>query len=174
VISTPSADTDSKVIHCGSGSKVLRDRITAAADVKNFATAGKIVVNSLPSEQNSDGCSASSPARFTPSHPQRVTQRAPAGSKASAQRSERTPSREDFCISSTGGAAAVERKFETSKIMKDWKEITHYAGFDWPKAITTLSLSMTVARSWSNFPSSTQKGGRFTWPPSLPYDNDRG
>jgi hypothetical protein len=90
-------------------------------------------VNSLPSEQNSDGCSASSPARFIPSDPQRVTQRAPAGSKASARRSERTPSREDSCISSTGGAAALKRKSETSKTIKDWKEITHYAGFHWAK-----------------------------------------
>jgi hypothetical protein len=139
------ADTDSKVIHCGSGSKVLRDRITAAADVKNFATAGKIVVNSLPSAQNSDGCGASSPARFTPSHPQRVAQRAPAGSKASAQRSERTPSHEDFCISSTGGAAALERKSETSKIMKDWKEITHYAGFDWATDGTRKEYMESVA-----------------------------
>ena len=101
--------------------------------MNNFATVRNFVVNSLPSEENDDGCRASGPARFRLSYPKRIRKRTPAGSKASAQRSERTPSHEDFCISSTGRAAALERKPETSKTMKDWKEITHYAGFDWAK-----------------------------------------
>jgi hypothetical protein len=45
---------------------------------------------------------------------------------------------EDSCISSTGDAVALERKPETSKTMKAWKEITRYAGLIGPKAITTL------------------------------------
>jgi transposase len=85
-------------------------------------------------EETADGCNASSLARSFVTHSTRILSRKPASSKASARRSERTPSHEDSCISLAREPAALKPQPEKrSKKMKTFQEITHYAGLDWAK-----------------------------------------
>jgi transposase len=83
----------------------------------------------IPGDSN-----ASSKARLFRPNPKRITRRTPADSKASTQRSERTPSHEDSCIRSTREPAALKpQPQKRNKPVKEIKEITHYAGLDWAK-----------------------------------------
>jgi len=119
--------------------------------VNNFATVRNFVVNSLPSEENDDGCRASGPARFRLSYPKRIRKRTPAGSKASAQRSERTPSHEDFCISSTGRAAALERNYYPAALeaFDDWTMPAAWAFVE--SFPTPQDLVKAGKRRWEKF-----------------------
>jgi transposase len=52
------------------------------------------------------------------------------------QKSERTSSHEDSCISSTSDARALgttNHQSKTGENMKNWNEFTHFAGIDWAK-----------------------------------------
>ena len=55
----------------------------------------------------------------------------PAGLAALVPKSERTIAHEAPCISVTYDSATMHRK--QNMPMKTWKEITHYAGFDWAR-----------------------------------------
>jgi len=60
-----------------------------------------------------------------------VSRSSPAGLAAPVPKSERTIAHEAPCISVTYDGARMHRKQNMS--MKSWKEITHYAGFDWAR-----------------------------------------
>lgn len=90
-------------------------------------------MKSLPSSNDGSERNAPKPARSTAAIPSRVICRTPAGSRAPVQRSERTSSREDPCISLSGdrGRALAQTPSTRKPRMKPWNEITHYAGLDW-------------------------------------------
>jgi hypothetical protein len=60
--------------------------------------------------------------------------------------SERTIAREAPGIRSMHDGAMMQKTKATP--MKDWKDITHYAGFDWAAIITPWSSSTLRERSW--------------------------
>ena len=70
--------------------------------MKNFAAEQMEIVKNLPASQDDRARPAPKPARSIVAIPTRVICRRAAGSRASVQRSERTSSREDPCISLTG------------------------------------------------------------------------
>jgi transposase len=61
----------------------------------------------------------------------KVTESTPDRPAALVPKSERTPAHEAPCISVTYDGATMHHK--SKKPMKEWKEITHYAGFDWAR-----------------------------------------
>src|SRR5262245_56012413 len=91
------------------------------------------VVNNMPSGQDGWERQAPKPTRSRVAIPTRVICRRPAGSRAPVQRSERTSSCEDPCISLTGDrrGALASRPLTGKRKMKAWNEITYYGGFDW-------------------------------------------
>ena len=95
------ADTISKVIHKRRRKAVGKPSLEAAPVVKNFAAEEMGIVKNLPASQDGWERYAPKPVESTAAIPSRVGCRALAGSRAPVQRSERTSSCEDPCISST-------------------------------------------------------------------------
>ena len=65
------------------------------------------------------------------SRPSRTVHSSPARLAASVPTSERTTAHEASCISVTHDGAQVH--VQKAPPMKEWKDITHYAGFDWAR-----------------------------------------
>ena len=65
------------------------------------------------------------------SRPSRAAHSLPARLAASVPTSERTTAHEASCISATHDGAKVH--VQKAPPMKEWKDITHYAGFDWAR-----------------------------------------
>ena len=132
----PSSDTSSKVIHGRGGRAPGKPTSAAAASVNNFAARDAEAVNNFALDHNDSGRIAPRPGRSPSTHPTRVQRRTPPGSRAPVQRSERTTSQEDSCISSTSDRPPARSPLQSqnsSYKMKPWNEIMYYAGFDWAK-----------------------------------------
>ena len=129
------ADTVSKVIHKRREKASAMPCSQPAPIVNNFATEEISIVKNLPSGHDGSERNAPKPARSNAAIPLRVNWRTPAGSRAPVQRSERTSSHEDRCISSTSDRrrALLRTPSTPEPKMKPWNEITHYAGFDWAR-----------------------------------------
>ena len=67
---------------------------------------------------------------FSP-HPERINGSLPVCPAASVPTSERTKAYEAPGIRSTHDGATMQKR--KTKTMKNWKDLTHYAGFDWAK-----------------------------------------
>ena len=79
-------------------------------------------MNNLPSRHHGSERKAPRPARSTVAIPLRVGCRTPAGSRVPVQRSERTTSREDPCISSTSDRTLCAAKTLNSKVKNETME----------------------------------------------------
>lgn len=79
----------------------------------------------------SSGRIAPDGSRSVAHYPSRIRQSSPARLAAPVQTSERTIAREAPSIRSTHDGATMHQK--KAYPMKAWKEITHYAGFDWAR-----------------------------------------
>src|SRR5262245_45922318 len=91
----------------------------------------KISEEALRSRQSCPGRIALGGSRSSVSHPTRIQRSSPARLAASVPTSERTIAREAPGIRSTHDGATMHNR--KGKRMKQWQEITHYAGFDWAK-----------------------------------------
>ena len=81
--------------------------------------------------QDRSGCIALSGSRSEVPDLTKITPSRPARLVALAPKSERTIAHEAPCIRLTSGRATMRKK--KGNQMKQWKEITHYAGFDWAR-----------------------------------------
>src|SRR5512142_1471946 len=111
-----------------------------------------------------DGSRSSSPdpARITPSSPARLA--------APVQTSERTIAREAPGIRSTRDGATMHRK--KAYPMKEWKEITHYAGFDWARDHHAVVVINADGQIVSDFEfDHTQEGWKSFLEKTAPYPN---
>ena len=126
-------------LHRNTISQVIHRRPEAAPKagrreaVNNLAAA----VPTIPGKTVGGSRFAAASLRSAPPHPTRVESRKPTTPAARVQKSERTSPREGHRIRLTmnrvipTSAAATQRK--ESRQMKTWKDITHFAGFDWAK-----------------------------------------
>jgi hypothetical protein len=85
----------------------------------------------LQFRQNRPGCIALSGSRSEGPDLKKVSVSIPVRLVAQVMKSERTIAREAPCIRLTKDRAMVRKK--KGEKMKEWKEITHYAGFDWAR-----------------------------------------
>ena len=122
------SDTVSKVIQ--HRRRRPRGKRPATADVNNFAAPE---INSgeklLRPKHIRPGRIAPDGSRSSVSHPLRIKRSSPARPAAPVSTSERTIAREAPGIRSTHDGATMHAA--TKYPMKEWKDITHYAGFDW-------------------------------------------
>jgi len=87
--------------------------------------------NVLRPRHPSSGRIALKGARSFESHPSRITHSSPAPLAAPVLTSERTIAHEAPYIRSTHDGATMHGK--KGHLMKEWKSISHYAGFDWAR-----------------------------------------
>ena len=81
--------------------------------------------------QGGSGCTALSGSRSEGPELKKLKVSIPDCLMAQAPKSERTIAHEAPCIRLTSGRAMVRKK--KGKEMKEWKEISHFAGFDWAR-----------------------------------------
>ena len=125
----PLADTVSKVIHPPAR---ISSRISPQPAVNNFAAPKmKSSEKVLRSRHPCRGRIALGGSRSFVAYPTRIQQSLPARSAAPVPTSERTKACEAPGIRSTHDGATVHHR--KANRMKNWKDLTHYAGFDWAK-----------------------------------------